>query len=102
MFSSAGCFLLRAEGFLCSLDVFYGGLWIGKLQFLNKKYRYIKKFSAVKFSIFGHQNTGKVYNNKYTHLAERNFSFMLSQVMDLQSLSPLYQRWRAGKNTACC
>ncbi len=34
MFWSAGCSLLRAEGFICSLDVLYGGLGIGKLQFL--------------------------------------------------------------------
>jgi hypothetical protein len=31
MFSSAGCFLLRAEGFFCSLNVLSGGLGIGKL-----------------------------------------------------------------------
>ncbi len=30
-FSSDGCSLLRAEGFFCNLDVFYGGLGIGKL-----------------------------------------------------------------------
>jgi hypothetical protein len=30
MFSSAGCFLLRAEGFSCSLDVLYGSLRIRK------------------------------------------------------------------------
>jgi hypothetical protein len=40
MFRSAGCSLLRAEGFscsLCSLDVLYGGLGISKLQFFNQK-----------------------------------------------------------------
>jgi hypothetical protein len=31
MFISAGCSLLRAEGFFCNLDVLYGGLGIGKL-----------------------------------------------------------------------
>jgi hypothetical protein len=31
MFGSAGCFLLRSEGFLCNLDVLYGGLGMGKL-----------------------------------------------------------------------
>ncbi len=31
MFSSDGCSLLRAEVFFCNLDVFYGGLGIGKL-----------------------------------------------------------------------
>ncbi len=39
MFRSAGCSLLRAEGFFCSLGVLYGGLGIGKLQILIKKYR---------------------------------------------------------------
>jgi hypothetical protein len=47
MFLSAGCFLLRAEGFICSLDVLYGGLGIG-LTF----------FSAVNIFHFGHQNPG--------------------------------------------
>jgi hypothetical protein len=32
---SAGCSLLRAEGFFCNLDVLYGGLGIGKLYFLT-------------------------------------------------------------------
>ncbi len=36
MFWSAGCSLLRAEGFFCHLNVFYGGLGIGKLYFLMK------------------------------------------------------------------
>jgi hypothetical protein len=31
MFRSVGCSLLRAGGFFCSLDVFSGGLGIGKL-----------------------------------------------------------------------
>jgi hypothetical protein len=29
--------LFRADGFFCNLDVLYGGLGIGKLQFLIKK-----------------------------------------------------------------
>jgi hypothetical protein len=33
----AGCSLLRAEGFSCSLTVLYGSLAISKLQFLIKK-----------------------------------------------------------------
>ncbi len=37
MFCSVGWSLLRAEGFFCNLDVLYGGLGIGKLQFLIKK-----------------------------------------------------------------
>jgi hypothetical protein len=37
MFWSVGWPLLRAEGFFCNLDVLYGGLGIGKLQFLIKK-----------------------------------------------------------------
>jgi hypothetical protein len=47
MFRSAGCSLLRAEGFFCSLDVLYGGLGIGKLSFLIKKIFYF--FPAVNF-----------------------------------------------------
>jgi hypothetical protein len=34
---SAGCSLLRAEGFICNLDVLYVGLGIGNLYFLIKK-----------------------------------------------------------------
>jgi hypothetical protein len=33
---SAECYVLRAEGFSCSLGVLYGGLGISKLQFLIK------------------------------------------------------------------
>ncbi len=36
-FLSAGCSLLRAQGFSCSLGVLYGGLGISKWQFLIKK-----------------------------------------------------------------
>jgi hypothetical protein len=35
IFGSAGCYLLRAKGFSCSLGVLYGGLGISKLQFLT-------------------------------------------------------------------
>ncbi len=45
MFWSAGCFLLRAEGFSCSLGVLYGGLRIRKWQFFIKKINI--KFPAV-------------------------------------------------------
>jgi hypothetical protein len=41
IFCSAGCFLLRAEGFSCSLEVIYGGLGISKLLtylFLKDKF----------------------------------------------------------------
>jgi hypothetical protein len=54
MFSSAGCSLLRAEGFFCNLDILFGGLGIGKLQFLIKK-KFNFFFSYKFFSIFGHQ-----------------------------------------------
>jgi hypothetical protein len=37
IFLSAGCSLLRAEGFSCSSDVLKGGLGISKLQLLIKK-----------------------------------------------------------------
>ncbi len=52
IFWSAWCSLLRAEGFSCSLRVFYGGLGISKLQFLIKK---IKIKFLVVFSILDHQ-----------------------------------------------
>jgi hypothetical protein len=45
MFWSVGWPLLRTEGFFSNLDVLYGGLGIGKLQFLIKKKK--KKISAV-------------------------------------------------------
>jgi hypothetical protein len=37
MFESAGCSLLRDEGFFCNLDVLYEGLGIGKLKFFIPK-----------------------------------------------------------------
>jgi hypothetical protein len=37
IFWSAGCSILRAEGFFCSLDVLCGGLGINKSQFLIKQ-----------------------------------------------------------------
>ncbi len=48
-FVSVGWPLLRAEGFFYNLDILYGGLGIGKLQFLIKKK---KKISAVIFLNF--------------------------------------------------
>ncbi len=56
MFWSAGCALLRSEGFFCSLDVLYGSLEIGELKFFQKTFDF---FSSVIFIfIFGHQNPG--------------------------------------------
>jgi hypothetical protein len=49
MVLSAGCSLLKAEGFFCNLYVLYGGLGIGKLYFLIKK---LNLFSAVNFFQF--------------------------------------------------
>ncbi len=51
MFWSVGWPLLRAEDFFCNLDVLYGGLGIGKLQFLIK-IKNKKNFSAVIFLKF--------------------------------------------------
>ncbi len=51
MFWCAWCSLLRIEGFFCSLDFIYGGLGIGKLQFLIKSYL-IFIFSCKFFPIF--------------------------------------------------
>ncbi len=50
MFLSTGCFLLRAEGFSCSLGVLYGCLGICKLKFLIKKIEI--KFPAINFFQF--------------------------------------------------
>ncbi len=50
IFWSAGCSLLRAEGFSCSLGVLYGGLGINKLQFLIKKIKIM--FLVVSFFQF--------------------------------------------------
>ncbi len=54
MFWSAGCSLLRAEGFSCSLGVLYGGLGISKWQVLIKKIK-IKFPAVIFFSILNHQ-----------------------------------------------
>jgi hypothetical protein len=43
---------LRAEGFFYNLDILYGGLGIGKLQFLIKKKK--KNCSCNFLAIFGH------------------------------------------------
>jgi hypothetical protein len=43
----------EAGGFFCNLDILYGGLGIGKLQFLIKK-KFTLFFSCNFFSIFGH------------------------------------------------
>ncbi len=48
---SVGWPLLRAEGFFYNLDILYGGLGIGKLQFLIKK-KAKKIFSCKIFSNF--------------------------------------------------
>ncbi len=47
--SSARCYIMRDEDFSCSLDVLYGGLGIGKLQFFYQK---IRKISTVNFFLF--------------------------------------------------
>jgi hypothetical protein len=56
-FCSAGCSLLKAEGFSCSLDVLRENLGRSKLKFLNKKI--INLFFICKFcSILCQQNPG--------------------------------------------
>ncbi len=50
MFWSAGCSLLRADGFTCSLGALYWGLGISKKQFLIKKIK--SKFPALIFFQF--------------------------------------------------
>jgi hypothetical protein len=53
-FLSAGCSLLGAEGFSCSLDVLHGDFGMNKLQFLIQKLSF---FSTVKFSNFWSSKT---------------------------------------------
>ncbi len=53
IFWSAGCSLMRDEGFSCSLDVLYGGPGISKLQFFYQKMIYF--IQPYFFQIFGHQ-----------------------------------------------
>ncbi len=49
---SVGWPLLRAEGFFCNLDILYGGLGIGKLQFLiKKKYNFFFSCSFFQFLV---------------------------------------------------
>jgi hypothetical protein len=50
MFLSTKCFLLRAEGFSCSLGVLFGGLGISKLPFLINKIEI--EFRALNFFQF--------------------------------------------------
>jgi hypothetical protein len=38
---------LRAEGFFCNLDVLYGGLGIGKLQFDKKNFWSLKPWIRI-------------------------------------------------------
>jgi hypothetical protein len=49
---------LRAEDFFYNLDILYGGIGIGKLQFLIKKEK--QNFSCHFFPIFGHLSPGSV------------------------------------------
>jgi hypothetical protein len=46
MFRSAECSLLKDEGFFFSLDVLFGGLEIGKLQFDQKTINFFQLYSA--------------------------------------------------------
>jgi hypothetical protein len=64
MFLSSGCSLLRAEGFSCNLDVFYGGLGLSKSQFLIETISNF--FLSCKFFPVGHQSprSGLVFSLK--------------------------------------
>jgi hypothetical protein len=67
MFLSAGCSLLKAEGFSCRLDVLYEGLGMSILQFLKEK-----KSSGECFQIFGHQNPGSETGSGYGSVLRKN------------------------------
>ncbi len=70
IFCSAGCSLLRAEGFSCSLDVLYGSLEISKLQFLIKKkiQTNFQLSSIFLSSVFGHQTLNPDWIQIWIHL----------------------------------
>ncbi len=57
MFLSAGCSRLRAEGFLCSLEILYGGLGSRDkyIVYIPKKFNF---FSSKFYQIFSYQNPG--------------------------------------------
>jgi len=67
MFLSTGCFIFRAEGFSCSLDILRVGLEIKNAIFLYKKYMIF--FQLYKFTIFSHQNPGCMKVNRKTFLS---------------------------------
>ncbi len=49
---SVGWPLLRAEGFFCNLDILYGGLGIGKLQFfIQKKFNFFFSCNFFQFLV---------------------------------------------------
>ena len=70
MFWIAGCSLLRAKDFSCSLDALYGGLWISKNQILQKctSEKKICQFCSQQyiFAIFYHQNQGSGSGSVFT------------------------------------
>ncbi len=80
MFWSAGCSLLRAEGFSCSLGVLYGGLRIGKLLFLIQKKLIF--FPAVIFFNFRSSKPGS-----RSRIRIRNPDPQLEKILDPGSVS---------------
>ncbi len=68
MFWSAGCSVLRVEGFSCSLDVLHGGLRINKLRFLVNEN--IVVFQLCNSYIFYHQNFGSETGSALTKMLD--------------------------------
>jgi hypothetical protein len=66
-FSSAGCSLLRTEGFSCSLCVLYGGLRISKLQFSIKKILNIYRCNFFQFLVI------KTLDSDWIRIRFRNY-----------------------------
>ncbi len=106
MFWSAGCYLLRAEGFSCSLDILYGGLEISELQFLVKKISNLV-FQLYFFYIFGQWNPGSesginesgsetppiICSAALLGVRLRRFAIIVEKVRDLQCREKTNRDW---------
>ncbi len=50
--TAAGCSLLKAECFTCSLDILHGGLWICELQFFFIKTKFVPAYYFFSFKFY--------------------------------------------------
>jgi hypothetical protein len=92
MFWSAECYLLRAEGFSCSLSVLYGGLGISKPQFLIKKQSTI--FRCKFFYSFWSLNPWIRNRNRIRKL-QKCWIRILIKLMRIRNAEPSWNYWRS-------